>query len=179
MKTSKEEIIQKCLQVIWVSGFHDTSISKLSKACGIHTSHFYYYFEHKENLMQEVLVYVIDQFKQKIFSIPNDSNLTTAEKLDKIIQKLKRFYLQSQGGCLMANTALESAGKNYQFVELLKEFFQGFIDVLSKIYGEKYDPATAQSYAEQAVQDVEGGIILMRLFQDQSYFLKALERARK
>ncbi|MEM9982607.1 MAG: hypothetical protein AAF734_08930, partial [Bacteroidota bacterium] len=68
---------------------------------------------------------------------------------------------------------------NPQFIPIIQSFFDAWMQALTHLYTEKYQPAMALAKAEQAVQDIEGGIILMRLYKDDRFFLKALKRAKQ
>lgn len=196
VKTSKEEILQKSLLLIWQKGYHDTSIGDLADALGMHKSHFYYYFKDKEDLMKEILSYMLEQFTQMLKRIVENPELDTAGKLQKLAGKMARFYDYNgySNGCLMANTALEAAGyrplkqnkkdstaqesrgKEYAFLPVVRSFFNTFIEYLTRIYNEKYSAEEATQMAVQAVQEFEGAVLFTRLFADESYLKRALER---
>ncbi len=178
IKTSKEEVLQKSLLLIWQKGYHYTSIGDLATALGMHKSHFYYYFKDKEDLMKEILSYMLEQFTQMLKRIVENTELDTAGKLQKLASKMARFYDFNgyTNGCLMANTALESVGKDYAFLPIVRKFFSTFIEYLTQIYSEKYPAEEAATMAVQAVQEFEGALLLTRLFADENYLKQALER---
>lgn len=200
VKTSKDEVLQKSLLLIWQKGYHDTSIGDLAAALGMHKSHFYYYFKDKEDLMKEVLNYMLEQFTQMLKRIVENPELDTAAKLQKLAGKMARFYDFNgySNGCLMANTALEavgsrtpkhskkgdlaanaeqeSPGKEYTFLPVVRTFFSTFIDYLTRIYSEKHPVEEATQMAVQAVQEFEGAVLLTRLFANPDYMKRALER---
>jgi AcrR family transcriptional regulator len=176
IKTNKEEVLQKSMLLIWQKGYHDTSIGDLAEALGMHKSHFYYYFKDKEDLMKEILSYMLGQFTQMLRRIVENPELDTKDKLQKLASKIERFYDIDgfSNGCLMANTALESVGKEYAFLPVVRSFFSTFIDYLARIYSEKYPAEDAQQLAVRAVQEVEGAILLTRIFADKTYLQRAL-----
>ncbi|WP_373552171.1 TetR/AcrR family transcriptional regulator [Haliscomenobacter sp.] len=200
IKTSKEEVLQKSMLLIWQKGYHYTSIGDLASALGMHKSHFYYYFKDKEDLMKEVLSYMLEQFTQMLKRIVENTELDTSGKLQKLAGKMARFYDFNgySNGCLMANTALEcyfqktktqtekeystantaieSVGKEYAFLPIVRKFFSTFIEYLTQIYSEKYPAEEAAQMAVQAVQEFEGALLLTRLFADENYLKQALER---
>jgi TetR/AcrR family transcriptional repressor of nem operon len=61
----------------------------------------------------------------------------------------------------------------------MKDFFQNWIEAYQLIYQGQYQVDKARELAEATVQDIEGGIMLMKLFQDQKYLLNALKRSEK
>ncbi len=78
----------------------------------------------------------------------------------------------------MGNTVLETAYLEPKFVNILRDFFEEYIQALKKIYQTKFTDKFAQNLAEQVVQDLQGGIMLSLLYKDDSYTLKAFNRAK-
>lgn len=177
-KTSRESIIIQALQVFRKQGYHNTSIKDLSEACGIQKAHFYYYFKNKEGIMNEILRTVNEYFEYKVLPYAYDDTLSVEEQIEKICGKIYRALRNEQGGCIMANTVLEVARleKKPVFLEQTKIFFQQLTEAFSNIFQRIYDDQTALYLAEKIIQDIEGGLILMQVYQDEKYFLNALHR---
>jgi TetR/AcrR family transcriptional regulator, transcriptional repressor for nem operon len=178
VKTSKEEVILKAAYVIRQRGYAYTSMKVLAEACGIQQSHFYYYFKDKEDLMNAILENVVERFEQHIGIIADDESLEPVDKMDKMLKKMAKTFIYTEGGCLMGNTVLETAYLEPKFVGVLRTFFEAYIAALKKIYQAKYTEKYAQNLAEQVVQDLQGGIMLSLLYRDDSYTLKAFNRAK-
>ncbi|MGD1841598.1 MAG: TetR/AcrR family transcriptional regulator [Thermonemataceae bacterium] len=176
--SKKEQIVWKSIGIFRKQGYFKTSIADLSEACGIHKAHFYYYFKDKEHLLEECLTTVKKIFDKKIFILAYQEK-PLKERLHEIEAAIKNIFLKYEGGCIMANSVLETAHYNPQFIPIIQSFFDAWMQALPHLYTEKYQPATALAKAEQAVQDIEGGIILMRLYKDDRFFLKALKRAKQ
>ena len=178
VKTSKEEVLLKAAHVIRQRGYAHTSMKDLAKACGIQPSHFYYYFKDKEDLMTAILEGVVERFQKYIGIIADDRSLEPIDRLDKMLKKMAKSFLFTEGGCLMGNTVLETAYMEPHFVGVLRDFFEAYIDALKKIYQAKFTEKYAQNLAEQVVQDLQGGIMLSLLYKDDSYTIKAFNRAK-
>lgn len=176
-RSKKEEIIWKSLGVFRRQGYHKTSIADLAQACGIHNAHFYYYFKDKENLLEECLRTVHGLFKEKVFALAYQADKSPLERMQAMHELTSQLFLKYEGGCIMANTILESAQYDASFLPVLKAFFDDWVAALSHLYGSFYQPEAARSKALQAVQDIEGGILLMRLYREEHYFLDALRRS--
>ena len=178
VKTSKEEVLLKATHLIRQRGYAYTSMKDLAEACDIQPSHFYYYFKDKEDLMTAILEGVLDRFRQNISNIADDESLEPVDKLDKMLKKMGKSFVFTEGGCLMGNTVLETAYLEPKFVNVLRAFFEEYIQALKKIYQAKFTDKFAQNLAEQVVQDLQGGIMLSLLYKDDSYTLKAFNRAK-
>jgi TetR/AcrR family transcriptional regulator, transcriptional repressor for nem operon len=178
-KTTKKEILLTCAKVFRQHGYSNTSMSDLAEACGLTKGLFYHHFASKEELMQAVLESVYQHFNATLFQpvYVDSSNLGPEEKLQTFVRRAERLFTTADGGCLMANIALETLGTDSAFSPCLRRFFAQWVAAMAHIYEANYQPAIAQTIAEQVVQDVEGGIMLMRIFGDKHYIEEALKRA--
>jgi TetR/AcrR family transcriptional regulator, transcriptional repressor for nem operon len=179
VKTTKEDLVIKALAVFGLQGYHNTSFKDLAKACNIPSSLFYYYFENKEDLMTEVLKYVVHFSVKKLKELAQNPEISVKDKLSKISRFMEKLYLENPAGCIVGNTTLETALLEPKFVPTLKEFFKDWIEAYTLIYQTQYQPDKALELAEATIQDIEGGIMLMKLFQDKKYLRNALRRSEK
>ncbi|TAE46027.1 MAG: TetR/AcrR family transcriptional regulator [Bacteroidetes bacterium] len=180
-KTSKEAILIAAMQVFRRQGFHHTSIADLAKSCGIQKAHFYYYFPGgKDELMEEVLKAVRQYVRERVLAWAYDESLSMEERMAKMTEKLGKMFFGVHGGCIMGNTALETSGLMLEpgFLDIVREYFHDTVQALSHLYREAMPEDLARERAMQAVQDIQGGIMLMQLFKDESYLRQALARTR-
>lgn len=179
IKTSKEEIIKKAYQVFRTKGYYHTSIADLSVFCAIRNAHFYYYFKNKEDLMLEVLNWVKNYFQKKLSTLIENEILTPKEKLYQIKIFFEKNYHYDNGGCIMGNTILETAFSEPVFLSVVKDFFDFLIAMLTKLFLSQYQNSKAEELAEASIQDIEGGIMLMKLYKNDKYLMNALKRIEK
>ncbi len=176
IKTSKEEVLKKVIPVLRTRGVQNSSMNELSKACNIQKSHFYYYFSNKEELIKEVLATVHSYFNYNFFRIIESNQLNMHEKITKMKQLFDKIFRFSDGGCIMANTALETAHLNPTYKKEIQLFFQDFILGLQQLLSPYYSIEESLMLAEQMVQDIEGGILLMQIYDDPKYLNNAIKR---
>ncbi len=179
IKTSKEEVLQKVIPILKMRGVQSSSMSELSKACGIQKSHFYYYFSNKEELIKEVLVTVHSYFNYNFFKIIKNDTLEIQKKITQTKGLMDKIFKVSDGGCIMANTALETIHLNPIYKKEIRLFFQDFISGLQYLLEINHEPHEALMIAEQIVQDIEGGILLMQVYEDPKYLNNAIIRMEK
>ncbi len=177
-KTSKEEVLRRAALVIRKRGYHRATMKEIADACEVQPSLFYYYFKNKEVLMEEVLQFALDFFRDKALRHADDPNLTPLEKLEKMMKSVEKINKHLDGGCLMGNTVLETAHLNAGFLQVVRTFFEEFAEALTKVYSVKYAPAYARNLAEQVIQDVEGGVMLSVLYSDERFMQNAFKRAK-
>ncbi|TSE04064.1 MULTISPECIES: TetR/AcrR family transcriptional regulator [Aquimarina] len=179
IKTSKEEVLQKVIPILRTRGVQNSSMSELSKACGIQKSHFYYYFSNKEELIKEVLALVHSYFNYNFFKIIQSDTLDIQEKITKTKGLMNKIFKVSEGGCIMANTALETIHLDPIYKKEIRLFFHDFISGLQYLLEINHEPDNALTLAEQIVQDIEGGILLMQVYDDSKYLNNAIIRMEK
>lgn len=171
-KTTREEIISKAMEVFLQQGYHKTSMQDLANACGLEKGSFYHYFKSKQDLMKEVLMTVNQYFGAKIFSIAYQEDLNPKEKLEKMQEKAFRIFTStSHPGCLVGNSVLEMVSVMPEFKDVFKAFFESWAKANKQIFLSKYSEAEAEALAWQAIKEIEGAIMMVRLF-DNTDFLK-------
>jgi TetR/AcrR family transcriptional regulator, transcriptional repressor for nem operon len=178
VKTSKEEVLLRATMVIRKRGYHKATMKEIADACAVQPSLFYYYFKSKEVLMEEVLQFSLAFFREKVLRHADNPDLSPLEKLDKMMQSVDRINKHLDGGCLMGNTALETAYMNADFLEVVRTFFEEFAVALTKVYTAKFPENEARALAEQVIQDVEGGVMLSVLYRDERFMQNAFRRAK-
>jgi TetR/AcrR family transcriptional repressor of nem operon len=175
-KTTREEILEKAIDVFGRQGYHRTSMHDLAAACGLLKGSFYHYFSSKEALMEEVLRYSLDYFRKHIFSIARDESLPPGERLQRMLERSSVIILRNNQGCMFGNTVLETANVMPQFRETTLTFFTEWTNALARIYASGYDLPTALEQAQQTVMEVEGAIMLMKLTANPQLLTQCRER---
>ena len=123
----KRQIISKCLEVFRKDGYYNTGIKKLAEACEIKQSLFYYYFDSKEHLLEEILKAVHSYFTRKVFNLAYQEEKPVYERLNEMVETTREVFLRAEGGCIMANTVLEMAQEQPQFIPVIRGFFDDWI----------------------------------------------------
>ncbi|MEL6916404.1 MAG: TetR/AcrR family transcriptional regulator [Bacteroidota bacterium] len=176
IKTSKEEVLQKVITTIRKKGIANSSMSQLALECGIQKSHFYYYFDSKERLVKDVLATVNSYMNYNMNKVLENDALSLSEKMEGVHKLIYKLFLLNDGGCVMANTALESAHADPIYFDEIRLFFENFIKGMKQLLMVKHSDQRSQELAEQIVQDMEGGILLMRVYKDRKYIDNAVKR---
>ena len=175
-KTTKEEIITKAIEVFRKQGYYKTSMSDLAEACGLQKGSFYYHFKSKEELMQAVLQMVHSYYNKKVFSIAYEEDLSGEERFIKLFKKQEPIITQDLAGCLFGNMTLESISSKMEFKNFLKAFFSDWIAAFQHIYQDNYSEEEALVLAQQSVMEIEGALMMMRLYDDMELLKSACLR---
>jgi len=144
-KANAKFIIKQSLKVFRNKGYHSTSMADIAKACGLLKGSLYHYFKSKEALMSAVIEHLHSFYNREVFSQAYNKELV----------------------------ALETVSTVPEFSEKVKKFFQDWMDAMTHIFLEKYPLAQAQQLGKECVAEVEGAIMMMRLFDDRQFLIRA------
>lgn len=178
-KITKDEIIAKSIEVFRKQGYHKTSMSDLATTCGLQKGSFYYYFKNKEALMQAVLEKLHQYYQKRVFPIAYNTELSAAARLQQLFEEQEPIITRDLAGCLFGNMTLESVSNKIEFKNFLKAFFSDWMAAFQAIYEAKFDEATAKDWAQQSVMEMEGALMMMRLYDDPKLLEQACKRMLK
>lgn len=125
--------------------------------------------------MREVLEVLRDYYRDKVFIHAYDLDRSAEEKLEMLGQKSIDVFVNGEGACLMANIAMETNDVVPEFRAPIKDFFDAWIEALAHIYREKYSAEASRIFAQESVAAIEGAAMLMRIYNDKNYLIKAHE----
>lgn len=168
-KITKEEIIIKCTEVFRINGYHHTSMNDLAQACGLKKGSFYHHFKSKEEIMQAALELARGYYNNKVFSIAYENNLSAKDRLLKLFKKQEPIIMNDTVGCLFGNITLESIRNKMEFQHNLQNFFTDWIKAFQHIFEEVHPSDKAARVAKQCVMEIEGALMMVRLYEDKSF----------
>jgi TetR/AcrR family transcriptional repressor of nem operon len=168
-KTNKEEIILEALKVFRKKSYYNTSMSDLAQTCGLQKGSFYHYFPSKEILMSEVLKTVRTYLQTQVFSVAYLTEFPVHERMEKMLLKLGKTLLGSEGGCIIGNTTLETSAQILVFKEILKGVFDDWKGGMIHLFLEKHTESTARRLAEQSAMEFEGAVMFSQLYDTDQY----------
>ncbi|KAA9354862.1 TetR/AcrR family transcriptional regulator [Larkinella humicola] len=176
-KVTREEILQKAMLVFKRQGYHRTTMEDLAQACGLLKGSFYHYFRSKEVLMNEVLLYFNAVNEKQLFSIAYDEDKPPKQRLEHLLDALFNGIVRSEGGCLMGNTALETSLVTEAFTEPLRVHFNNALAALAHLYRTNHSPEKARELAEQATAEIQGSLVLVKVFGNEHVLTDCRNRA--
>lgn len=177
-KITKEQIIETARQVFTRQGYHRTTMNDIAEACGIQKGSLYHHFKGKEELMKSAIDSFHHKFKQGAFNLFENNSLSTQEKLNQLIDFSEKTYLADEGS-MMASIVLETINVVPGIVDSIRSFFNDWIDSVSKILEEVYEPEGARKIAKESIASVEGAVMMMQIFNDTSFLTRVHEGLRR
>ncbi len=171
-KTNKEEILKEAVKLFKLQGYHDTSMADIADACGLLKGSLYHHFKSKDDIGLESLKYIHDYFVREVYSVAYTKELALKERIELYVKKIDDYFLQSEGGCIFGNFALELSVESVSFKDIIREDFDAWVKSLSFMLGEKYPKEEALVLAKEYVALTQGAIMMMNLYHDSVDYLR-------
>ena len=178
-KVNKEEILQHAFRVFKLQGYHRTSLSDIASACGLLKGSIYHYFDSKETLMKEVLVSGHNMIKNEVLRVAYNDKVPPKKRMATMFDLIQNTYLNDEGGCIMGNIGLETSYTMPEFRKIIKLFFEDWIAAFAHVYKSNMAIKRAKEKAEHDVMELEGAIMLCRVFNDRQYVERTIRRIMK
>ena len=171
-KTSKEKILQESAKLFKIKGYYNTTMSDIANACGLLKGSIYHHFKSKDDIGLETLKYIHSYFDEDIFKIAYQKNMTPYKQIKLFVKKTDHYFLNSEGGCLLGNLALEVSWSNLDFKNEIKEYFLNWEKALSAIFQNKFNEIESKELAKEYVALIQGEIMMMNLHNDKERYLR-------
>lgn len=175
-KTSKKEILKKSFEVFSKKGYYHSTISDLSKACGIEKPHFYYYFKDKEEIMLSVLEYIHIWVMEHLFYHAYNKELSAPKRMEYMLKGLRDVHENKYNGCIFANTALETANNEIAFAPIIKKHFEAWTESALNIYSLIYRKEQAEMKAKAFFNELNGALIMVKIYKNMDYLDDFIEQ---
>ena len=176
-KVTREEIVRTCVERFRTHGFHRTTMSALAEVCGLQKGSFYHYFSCKDDILREGLVHTRDHFVEQIFSIGYDKTISPKSRIKSMLDAHVAIMLRGNGGCVVANISAETLQSMPDIAPILREIGDRWHAALVHILRTYYETEAAQNLAWRVIQDIEGAMMLSRLYDTTDFVTQAVERS--
>jgi len=171
-KTSREDILKNSIKLFKINGYYNTSMANIASACGLIKGSIYHYFKSKDEIGLESLKYIHQYFEDNIYSIAYLDNVSDKEKIRLFVKKTDEYFLDSEGGCLLGNLALEVSSENVLFKDEIKAYFLAWEKALAFMLKNTYTEDEALELAKEYVALTQGAIMMMTLYSETKSYLK-------
>lgn len=178
-KVSDTFILNQALKIFSQKSYYNATMADIAQACGLLKGSMYHYYPSKEELMKSVIAYVHEYFNREVFAHAYNTKLSTRERLRIMGELTEKMFIGPQEGCIMGNIGIETARVIPEFSELIRNFFDDWMNALTFVLKDKYSEKTAREVAEQCVSEIEGAVMMMRIYNEPRYLQDALKRIAK
>lgn len=175
-KVSETFILGQALKIFSEKSYHNATMADIAHACGLLKGSMYHYFPSKEELMKAVLRYVHDYFNEEVFIHAYNEDLDTEIKLRRMGELTYDMLVGEEEGQIMGNIGIETARVIPEFSELIRNFFDDWVRALTHVFEAKYSTERSREVAEQSVAEIEGAVMMMRIYNDKQFLIDAFKR---
>lgn len=129
----KQEIIEKAKIVFAKRGYHNTSLSHISKKCGIGRTTIYQYFKNKDEIFYHTVGSTLEEIQTQVNVIATNEQLTFTEKLKQVIHQLTDEQKNSNTFILLLETWIVLNREKNEMLENLKTETQKLKDTIEDL----------------------------------------------
>jgi len=120
----KKEIIEKAKIVFAKRGYHNTSLSHISKKCGMGRTTIYQYFKNKDEIFYHTIGSTLEEMQTQVEVIVANEELSFTEKLKQVIHQLTEGQEDNNTFILLLETLLILNREKNEVLEKLKDDIQ-------------------------------------------------------
>jgi len=165
-KTDRDAVIDAALTLFRMNGYHNTSMAEISAGCGLLKGSIYHYFPGKKELAIAALDRVIAETREKLFRPALDSAVPADVRLATLAERVERYFISREGGCVMGNLALEVGDAIPEFQARIRTYFTDWKEALATLLATRHGRARAEEMAEDIVARVQGAIMMLGVTKD-------------
>jgi TetR/AcrR family transcriptional repressor of nem operon len=167
---TKERIIHSAMYLFWERGYNATGMADLLKLSKANSGSFYYFFDSKDALLDEVLDLYLNSLEDIIVKPVFEKRNDPIDRIFGILAGYREKIIQTNFayGCPIGRLALEIDPKNQRAREKIAANFSAWIDVIRKCLIEAKEHFSVEINAEEIAQFtltvMEGAVMQSRMF---------------
>ena len=175
---SKEKVILQLIPVFRQHGYEGTSLTMLSRATGLGKASLYHYFpKGKQGMANAVMEYIASSFKEEVLQ-PLENTNPPQEKIVNMCRALTDFYANGTNNCFLAIMSVGEADS--LFHNQVKHRLEIWINAITEILiAAGIEPQNAKERSQNAIAEIQGALILVRILDEPKIFIRILEKLPK
>lgn len=167
-KIDKNDFLLRCWEMFHLNGYYNTSMQELAAATGLQKAGLYHHYPTKEVLMRGVMEFALEQFRQYVLSVADETELPPEQRLEKLLRRHKKLATLHRRGCFFANVALET-GREELFNDVLKTAMTEWAETVARLLSERMPEAEARKEAYRLVMEYEGAVLFYKITGEEQY----------
>lgn len=174
-KLAPAELLRAATAVFRRRGYAGTSMTHLAEAAGLTKGAFYHYYASKAAVMEAALAATHEFAVREVFAPTSRTDRPLRERVARFEHGARRLFRDPEQGCFFANTALAGGPEVARFRPAVAAFVDDWRACLARLAADAGLPDPA-AFALRTVADIEGAIVLMRVYRDLGHLDAALAR---
>jgi len=129
---TRQNIIEKSMQLFSVKGYFNTSIADIVQATGLTKGGVYGHFRNKQEIWYAVYDECVRIWKSVVFQDVKDIS-DPLERIARVIENSLKNYLGAdvfEGGCFLLNSLVDLSGQSSTMSNYVLKGFKGFSELL-------------------------------------------------
>jgi len=128
----KKEILNASISLMYLNGYHGTSVKDITTAASLPKGSFYNYFENKEHYAVDALNHYYSEMITENIMILSDINRKPLDRISEFFRfTINSFYTQEHRmGCFMGNMTQEMGNISEIISETVDELFNRIIEMI-------------------------------------------------
>jgi len=173
-KINQDEIVNRAIKLMLTGGYDGTSMAQIADACGLRKASLYHHFTDKDTLVLAAIEQIHAHFREYIFVIAWDDRRDARQKMRALNKATFQFFDGREGGCLLGNFVLELMERAPQFQAPLRAYFDEWAATIAHLFESSHHRSKARHLAFAALAQIQGAIMMMRLYRDSGHLRRAL-----
>jgi len=173
-KIDRDDIVARAIKLMLTGGYDGTSMAQIAEACGIRKASLYHHFPDKDALVLAAIGQIHAHFREHIFVLAWRGRHSAHQKLRALNKATFDFFDGREGGCLLGNFVLELMERAPQFQAPLRAYFDEWAAAIAHLFESSHNRSKARRLAFSALAQIQGAIMLMRLYRDPRHLRRAL-----
>jgi len=132
----RKEIISTAYKLFLEKGYDETAVSDIVKEMGVAQGTFYYYFESKEDVLEAITINLVEELREAVLQIAEDTSLNPIEKWKHAIKVSSDFKIgrkEEMIELLRASKILQNYQLRERYRQLSRErISQLYVDILNE-----------------------------------------------
>ena len=174
-KVSLPDLLTASTRLFRERGYGGTSMADLAAATGLTKGAFYHHFPDKAAVMEAALAATLAMAERRAFAFAR-GEAPLPERIERLAAGTVKLFGEGEGGCLVANTILDGGPDVERFRPHLLAFVDAWREALAALARDAGLP-DVDAFAVRTIADVEGSIVLMRLYGERGYLEAAVARS--
>ena len=168
---TKERILTEAESLIQQKGFNAFSFKDIANAIGIKTASIHYHFPSKEELGLVVISWHADKISSALSDIGSNTLLSVKDKIQALFDAvLSLTYKNDNKMCLGGMFASDFQSLPASIQNKIRLFFKSLINwIVELLVLNEYTEKASLLLSKQIVSQIEGALLLARLYQDNDF----------
>ena len=175
LKIDDAELVMRLTEVFRLRGYEGTSLRLITEATGLQRASLYHRFPGGKAEMAEAVLMQADDWFVTYILAPLSEPGDPAARIRKMAKRLGEFYGGGSQSCLLDSLSLGEAANPLR--DHVRRSFVAWLEALTAVSREAgASPAVARRRAEDALMQVQGGLVFARATGDRRPFRRVLTR---